>query len=67
MKCENEYCIYNKDYLCILDEINIDSLGMCDSCILLKLEKDFLTNEKEKQLNEIEETWENSNKLDTNL
>jgi len=35
MKCENEYCIYNKDYLCILDEINIDSLGMCDSCILL--------------------------------
>ena len=32
MKCEFVNCIYNKDSACIFDEIEINSLAMCDYC-----------------------------------
>jgi len=50
MTCENDHCIYNRKTKCILDEIYINSLGMCDDCIIVSLNDDFLINEKEKQL-----------------
>jgi len=50
MKCEQNYCIYNKHRKCILDETEINSLGMCDACILVYLEQDFLDAEKKRQL-----------------
>ena len=31
MKCEYSYCIYNRKSTCILDEIQMDSLGMCNA------------------------------------
>ena len=57
MKCENNYCIYNRQHKCLVDEPEMNSLGMCDSCIIISLEGDFLENEKERQLNELEERW----------
>lgn len=49
MDCENSYCIYNEKSQCTLDKININSLGMCDDCIMIELDEDFLETEKERQ------------------
>jgi|GEM_PF-782745 len=54
MKCEFQYCIYNKRDGCVLDEIGIDALGMCDACIIISVDSEFLGREKERQLAEIE-------------
>ena len=57
MKCENSYCIYNKEYECILKEIGLDSLGMCEECINVSLDCEFLEREKERQLLELEQRF----------
>ena len=54
MNCENEYCIYNKDFECILSKIEVNGFGACDSCILVTLDAYFLKIEKERQLQEIQ-------------
>jgi len=52
--CENEYCVYNRTLKCTLENININSLGMCDDCIMVELDKGFLEAEKRKQRHGIE-------------
>jgi len=54
MKCEFEYCIYNRDCCCIIDTPEINALWMCDACIVVSFDKIFLEKEKERQLLEIE-------------
>jgi len=54
MNCANDYCLYNKDYKCTLDEINIDSTGRCDDCIIVRIDEKILADEKKRQLNDIE-------------
>ena len=57
MNCEVDYCIYNDDYECILSEIRINSLGMCEECILVSIpnaELKFLKNKLRKQLEKTE-------------
>ena len=49
MKCDFDYCIYNRDFICILEEISINSLGMCEECIMIELDEGFLEAEKECQ------------------
>ena len=40
MKCTNNMCIYNdENNTCILDEIEINSLAMCDSYIMITVER----------------------------
>ena len=39
-------CIYNRNLACILDEIIINYLGMCDDCVIVALDEDFLEVEK---------------------
>lgn len=58
MTCENNYCIYWDNDTCILDEIELDHLGMCASCILVSIPEDILNELREKQLNEIEKLVE---------
>jgi len=61
MKCEFEYCIYNLENKCLVrgDGI-INSLGMCDNCIIVSIDKDYLDKEKGGQFNTIEEDgWDN--------
>ena len=53
MKCEADYCIYNRDFLCVLDEIQLNALGMCDECMLVSISDEDLRMLKEKQLEDI--------------
>ena len=55
MNCANNYCLYNKGFACTLDGVNIDYKGMCDECVLVKVDDDILECEKERQLNMIAE------------
>ena len=57
MECDNKYCIYQKNSRCLIEKVTINGLGMCDNCILISLDKDFLETEKERQLQEIESRW----------
>jgi len=43
----------------------MNSLGMCDDCIIVSLDGDFLEAEKERQLAEIEERWVDYGELET--
>ncbi|MCL2840189.1 MAG: hypothetical protein FWE05_05390 [Defluviitaleaceae bacterium] len=54
MNCAYEQCIYNKAYKCILGTINIDDLGQCEDCIVVKIDSDTPALEKERQFNETE-------------
>ena len=58
MKCEFEYCVYNLNYSCIVDEPGINSLGMCDACIVVSFEREVLEEEKKRQRIELEKRWD---------
>ena len=53
MKCAFDYCIYNKGENCILKDIEINEVGMCDSCIIVFLEHDFIEKRKAEHLEDI--------------
>ena len=55
MKCENDFCIYEANGKCILDEISINSLGACDECIYPNIDRDYLEKQKQKLLKKYEE------------
>ncbi len=55
MECLNEFCIYQKNDKCILDEIEIDIGGNCQSCIYPDIPPQILEQEKEKLLKQFEE------------
>ena len=38
MTCEVEMCLYNRDFECILDGTEINSVGMCDECIMVEFD-----------------------------
>ena len=54
MNCACDYCLYNKGFTCILDGVNINSLGYCDDCVMVSINKETLTTEKERQLRDME-------------
>lgn len=58
MRCEQNLCIYNANYECILSAIEINELGMCDSCILMDIDEALISKEKEKQLDRLEGRYE---------
>ncbi len=53
MKCEFNYCIYYSDGICTLEEIQINSLGICDECIIVSVGKDYLEKARQNQLQDI--------------
>ena len=59
MKCENVYCIYEKDGECLLDEITISSGGMCNECILISVPFNALEKLKQIQREEFVKMDEN--------
>lgn len=59
MKCEVCYCIYNRDFLCILKETQLNSLGMCEECIIISIPTEILEVLKENQLKNLEEGFVN--------
>ena len=59
MNCEFDYYVYNKEFVCILDEIEINSLGMCDVCEIVTIPEKTLEKYKKVRLKGIEEIWKN--------
>ena len=61
MKCQNRFCIYQKDDICTLDEeAELDINGMCINCIYPDIPEKMLNQEKEKLLklyDEEENRW----------
>lgn len=48
MKCENNLCIYFKNNRCVLYKIKINSLSMCEECIIIDFtEKELIEKRKE--------------------
>ena len=58
MQCEYIYCIYNRKNKCLLKTVSMNNLGMCDDCMTVSLEENFLEAEKERQLQETDRRWE---------
>jgi len=50
MKCENIFCVYQKNDECILEEIELDILGQCRECIYIDLSDDIINEQKTKKL-----------------
>lgn len=50
MKCENYFCVYEKDCKCILDSISLDVQGSCLSCVYVNIDDDILQRQKNKFL-----------------
>ena len=53
MKCEFIYCIYNENLKCHFDKVVINSLGMCEECVVVLLPDEKLEEYKRNQLQEI--------------
>ncbi len=52
MKCENLFCIYwSKGNICILDEIELDIQGKCNSFTYVDIDESVLLHMREMQLN----------------
>ena len=50
MNCENIFCIYWEKNKCILDDISLDIIGNCDSCIYIDLSEKELEEYRKKGL-----------------
>ena len=48
MKCENFFCVYWEAGTCWLDEIEVDELGRCFSCILVNIPPEVVEEERRK-------------------
>ena len=54
MICENNYCIYWNENDCILVEIYLNNLGICESCINISIPDEVLAKLREEQLAKID-------------
>ncbi|MCL2704336.1 MAG: hypothetical protein FWE91_12155 [Defluviitaleaceae bacterium] len=51
IECEFDYCIYNKGgVICILKEIRMNCIGMCENLITLQFSQEELEEHKQSQL-----------------
>ena len=50
MVCTNKFCVYCENEKCILKEISIGTLGICEEFILVDIEDDILSARKEMML-----------------
>ena len=57
MNCEVDYCIYNRCFACTLNETQLNTLGMCEECMIVSIPDDIFQELKESQLDEIKARW----------
>ena len=57
MTCQNIFCIYQRNNECILEEISLDIIGICDNCIYVDIDTKMLNELKENQLRNIEKRY----------
>jgi len=53
MKCDFNFCVYNQNFECYLNEVGIDALGMCKQCTVVSLQEECLEKYKTEQLQKI--------------
>lgn len=58
MKCENLFCIYEKDGDCILDNIELDISGSCQNCIYVDIPENLLETLKTSCLENLENRYD---------
>lgn len=46
LNCGFDLCIYWEENHCIFDSIKINELGMCDSCIIVAIEEEYLKKKR---------------------
>ena len=54
MICDNDYCIYWDNNECILNEIHLNNMGVCESCISITISEKELERLREEQLAKID-------------
>lgn len=54
MECEFSYCIYNSANKCLLNNIKINVVGMCEECIIVSIDEKILDKQKQNQLENLE-------------
>lgn len=54
MKCHNDFCIYNRNYRCLLKNVELDITDRCESCVYPNIPPQTLEYEKEKLRNKFE-------------
>ena len=57
MKCENMYCVYWQNNECILEDVSLDILGACDSCIYVDIDEKVLNEYRLKQLKKYQDEY----------
>lgn len=50
MNCENCFCIYYENGQCLLENISLNILGMCENCVYINIDEEILHKEREKGL-----------------
>ena len=63
MKCEFNYCVYNREQICILNEIKINSFGICEPCEMIDIPNNIIEKHKNKRLKEIKKIWNDYDSL----
>ena len=58
ISCENRFCVYWEENECIFDDIEINALGGCTSCVLIELSEE----EAEEKRNEMLERFKSYHK-----
>lgn len=48
MICENEFCLYWHDNVCVLKEVTLDIQGRCQNCIYVTISETVLDRERKK-------------------
>ncbi len=57
MERKNAFCIYQRNGVCILDEISIDNAGMCTEYTITETSDDYLKKSKQKTLERFEKEY----------
>lgn len=47
LRCENAYCVYNRDCECQLEQVEINETGCCDACTFIDVPKIVLDKYKD--------------------
>ncbi len=54
MRCENYFCVYWEDESCTVENIYLDILGCCQTCIYVDIPEDLLEEQRQKYLDKFE-------------
>jgi len=62
MTCRNNLCAYYAANLCTVEAIEINELGMCDTCIMVDIPENYLSVIRNELLRQLENGKEDDEK-----